>query len=168
MAVVLILCAGVALAADPVVTNVTLAQRAGTRVMDIYYDVSDADSTTLTVYATVSTNDGAMFDLRASSFSDGGATRSYGTGVTPGTNRWIVWNAGADAAPTFCDKVRVRVTADGTATEVLHRATHAVQRVACLACCGAGAGSATSTTIGARAATATIRAARVTTSGFVV
>ncbi len=31
-------------AADPVVSNVTSAQRAGTKLVDITFDVSDADS----------------------------------------------------------------------------------------------------------------------------
>jgi hypothetical protein len=39
--------------APPVVSNVRAAQRTGTQLVDIYYDVADADSATLTVTVAV-------------------------------------------------------------------------------------------------------------------
>ena len=39
----------VCMGADPVVSNVRANQRSGTKLVDIFYDVSDADSSSLTV-----------------------------------------------------------------------------------------------------------------------
>jgi formylglycine-generating enzyme required for sulfatase activity len=99
-------------AAAPVVSNVRASQRAGTKLVDIYYDLSDSDSGSLYVSIAVSVNDGATYDLPAASFSDGGGTKSIGGGVSPGYNRWIVWNAGADWNGQFSSIVKFRVTAD--------------------------------------------------------
>jgi len=103
-------------AADPVVSNVCASQREGTKLVDIRYDVSDADGDRLDVTVAVSTNDGAAFDLPASSFS-GGTPNGYGSGVIPGRNRHIVWNAGADWNGRISDRVRFRVTANGPPVE---------------------------------------------------
>ena len=108
-----VLCAG---AASPVVSNIRASQRPGMALVDIYYDVSDADSTNLAVSVAVSTNDGAAYTLPATSFSDGGAAKSVGGGVRPGNNRWIVWNAGADWNGQFSSLVKFRVTADDSST----------------------------------------------------
>ncbi len=48
-------------AAAPVVSNVRSAQRAGTQLVDVDYDLADADSATLTVSMAVSTNGGASY-----------------------------------------------------------------------------------------------------------
>ena len=80
------------LAADPVVSNVSASQRAGTELVDIAYDVADSDSAAITVSVQISTNNGAGYDLPATNFNGAG----YGAGVTPGTGKQIVWNAGAD------------------------------------------------------------------------
>src|SRR6266404_1771478 len=48
-----------AFAAAPTVSNVRSAQRAGTKLVDIYYDLADPDSPTLNVRVAVSTNGGA-------------------------------------------------------------------------------------------------------------
>lgn len=96
----------------PVVSNVRARQRAGTKLVDIYYNVRDPDSSSLTISVAVSTNDGASYNLPATSFSDGGSTKCVGVGVSPGDNRHIVWNAGADWNGRFSSKVKFRVTAD--------------------------------------------------------
>lgn len=112
---VLVWAAGWAWAAAPVVSNVRASQRAGTKLVDIYYTVSDADSTNLTVGVAVSTNDGASYDLAATNFSNGGSAKSVGSGVRPGINRWIVWNAGADWDGQYSSQVKFRITADDSA-----------------------------------------------------
>jgi formylglycine-generating enzyme required for sulfatase activity len=96
------------LAAAPTVSNVRSSQRAGTKLVDIYYDLADADSATLRVSVAVSTDGGASYTLPASSFSGSG----YGAGVTPGANKLITWNAGADWNGRYSANVRFRVTAD--------------------------------------------------------
>ena len=55
-------------AAPPVVSNVRAAQRAGTKLVDIYYDLADSDSATLVIAVAVSTNGGAAYTLSAASF----------------------------------------------------------------------------------------------------
>ena len=94
-------------AAPPVVSNVRAAQRPGTKLVDIYYDVADPDSAALTVSVAVSTNGGAGYTLPATSFSGSG----YGSTVTPGSHKQIVWNAGADWNGKFSANVRFQVTA---------------------------------------------------------
>jgi hypothetical protein len=54
--------------AQPVVSNVRAAQRAGTQLVDIYYDLASA-SNALTVSIAVSTNGGASYTLPATSFT---------------------------------------------------------------------------------------------------
>src|ERR1035437_8784664 len=80
-----------ALAVGPVVSNVRASQRAGTQLVDVYYDVADADSSALTGSGAVSTNGGG------GSFPRGtGAGGGVGAGVAPGSNKKIAWNAGVD------------------------------------------------------------------------
>ncbi|MBI5387977.1 MAG: SUMF1/EgtB/PvdO family nonheme iron enzyme [Verrucomicrobia bacterium] len=100
------------LAVPPVVSNIRASQRAGTHLIDIYYNVSDADGNSpLTVYVAVSDNAGASYNVPV--FTLIGAV---GPGVTPGTDRHIVWNAGTDWPGRFSSQCRVRITADdGTA-----------------------------------------------------
>ena len=95
-------------AADPQITSLTAAQRADTKLVDITYTLTDADSPTVTVSVEISTNNGASYDLPASSFSGNG----YGGTVTPGTGKQIVWNAGTDWNGQCSDKVCFKVTAD--------------------------------------------------------
>ena len=78
-------------AAAPVVTNVVAAQRAGTKLVDIRYDATDADGDSLKVGVEVSHTGGQTFNIPATAF-----TGHYGDNVAQGTNKLIVWNAGAD------------------------------------------------------------------------
>ncbi len=94
-------------AVAPVVSNVRASQRPGTKLVDIYYDVTDPDSATLAVSVAVSTNGGASYTLPATSFSG-----AVGAGIAPGNNKQVVWNAGADWNGKFSANVRFQVTAD--------------------------------------------------------
>ena len=94
-------------AADPVVSNVRASQRAGTKLVDIYYDLADADSGSLAVSVAVSTNGGANYTLPATSF-----TGVLGAGVGPGSNKKITWDAGADWNGRFSANMRFLVTVD--------------------------------------------------------
>ena len=99
-------------ALPPTIAGVRAGQRPGTQLVDITYDLADADSPTLTVSIAVSTNGGASYTLPATSF-----TGALGAGVTPGFNKRITWNAGVDWPNQFSANVRFRVTAsDDTAT----------------------------------------------------
>ena len=98
-------------AAPPVVANVRAAQRTGTKLVDIYYDLADSDSATLAIIVAVSTNGGAAYTLPATSFSGSG----WGGAVAPGLNKQIIWNAGSDLPAKLFANVRFRVTADDAA-----------------------------------------------------
>jgi hypothetical protein len=94
-------------AAGPTVSNVRSAQRPGTQLVDIDYDLADPDTPTLTVSVAVSTNGGASYTSGAANF-----TRALGAGIAPGSNKKITWNAGVDWPNQFSANVRFRVTAD--------------------------------------------------------
>ena len=105
----LLICAS-APAAPSVVTNIRAAQLAGTKNVEILYDVSDADGDALTIAVQVSGDAGASYTIPATALSG-----HIGAGVAPGVNRRIVWNAGADWNGQLVGSAKVRVTAsDGT------------------------------------------------------
>ena len=108
-----LLCFGIfsSRAAPPTVSNVHAAQRAGTTLVDIYYDLADADSSALTVSVAVSTNGGAVY------FSPGAsASGALGAGIAPGSNKKITWNASVNLPAKLFSNVRVSITAsDDTA-----------------------------------------------------
>src|SRR5436309_989258 len=56
-------------AAAPVVTNVVAAQRSGTKLIDIHYDVFDADGDLLKVRVEISQNGGTSYSVPAVSLS---------------------------------------------------------------------------------------------------
>lgn len=90
--------------AAPTVSNVRASQRAGTKLVDIWYDCADADGDRLSIAVAVEA-DGAPVTATSLSGDIGGA------GVLPGGNKKIVWDAGADWAGQFSSSVRVQVTA---------------------------------------------------------
>ena len=93
-------------AALPVVSNVRGSQRAGTQLVDIYYDLADPDSPVLAVVVAASSNGGATYDLPAISFSG-----ALGSNVMPGAGKHVTWNAGQDWPNMYSANVRFRVTA---------------------------------------------------------
>jgi formylglycine-generating enzyme required for sulfatase activity len=104
-----------ALAAPPVVSNVTALQRPGPlAIVDIHYDLHDADGDTQSVYVAVSTNSPPPFtrfyNIAATNF-----TGDYGTGVTTGQQKHIEWRAYADVAFPSSSTMRVRVMANDDA-----------------------------------------------------
>lgn len=97
-------------AAQPVVSNVRASQRSGTKLVDIYYDVSDTDGHAQTVQVYVSGDNGLTFRIPAVTF-----TGAVGANVTPGVNKHIVWDAGRDWNGQFVETTKVRILAnDGT------------------------------------------------------
>lgn len=91
-------------AAPPVVSNIRATQRPGTQVVDILYNLSAVGPCSITV--AVSAN-GTNYTVPVFTL-----TGAVGSGVSPGLDRAIVWNAGQDWPGNFTDKCRVRVTAD--------------------------------------------------------
>ncbi len=73
---------GLAQAADPVVSNLTAAQRPGTRLVDISYHVT-ADTPTVTVALEVSVDGGSTWSVPVTATSgDIGPNIAVGTGKT--------------------------------------------------------------------------------------
>ena len=98
-------------AAPPVVSNVRASQIAGTKNVEILYDVSDADDDALTIGMQVSGDAGQTYTIPATALSG-----HLGAGVTSGVNRRIVWNAGFDWNGQYVPLGKVRVTASDGST----------------------------------------------------
>lgn len=87
------------------VTNVRAAQRAGTKLVDVYYDLSGGSGPS-TVAVAVSDNGGASYTVSASSLSG-----DVGGGVNAGLNKHVIWDAGADWDGQFSQAVKFQITA---------------------------------------------------------
>jgi formylglycine-generating enzyme required for sulfatase activity len=96
----------VAYAAVPVVSNVTSQQRVGTKLVDITYNVADADGDTLKIRIEVSSNSGTVYNVPVSSLT--GAVGDY---ITPGNGKQIVWDAGVDWDGEYSAQMRIKVIA---------------------------------------------------------
>lgn len=92
----------------PVVSNVTASQRPdASRLVDIHYNLADADGDACTVWVSVSDDGGATFRVPAHTF-----TGDIAQAISPGTNKSIVWDAGADIPGRVGSNFKVRVYAD--------------------------------------------------------
>ena len=94
------------MATPPEVSNVRASQRTDTKLVDIYYDATDADGDLLKVRVEISDNDGVKYSVPAFSL-----TGDIGEGIAPGTGKHIVWDAGTDWDGEYSDKMRVKVFA---------------------------------------------------------
>ena len=103
---VLFLLTPLAVAADPVVSNISAAQRVGTRLVDITYDVAAVFST-VEVSLAISSDSGATYSVPAVTVSG-----EIGLGVAPGTGKVITWDAGADWNKQYSTTMRFKVTAN--------------------------------------------------------
>ncbi len=105
-----LLSAGISQAQEPLsVSNPRASQRAGTRLVDIYYGFQGG-TPPYTVSVEGSGDGGTTWELPLSTLSG-----DLGNGVTPGTNRKITWNAGLDWAEQLSDSVVFRVNVSGAA-----------------------------------------------------
>ncbi len=100
-------------AAPPVISNITASQRAGTKLVDIRYDVADPDSGSITIQIELSANGGQTYELPVKSL-----TGAVGAGVAPGTSRLITWNAGADWNGNWSPNCKARLWAHDGSTPV--------------------------------------------------
>lgn len=97
----------VAQAAAPVVSNVRVQPRTdGSRLVDFLYDLSDDDGDAMAVAVQFSHDGGAHWTAPGWSL-----TGDVGEGVQPGTDRVIVWDAGADFPDEPSLQYQVRVVA---------------------------------------------------------
>jgi formylglycine-generating enzyme required for sulfatase activity len=91
--------------AAPSVTNVRAAQRAGTKLVDVDYDLAGA-SGTVNAFLRVSSDAGVTWTVPVTS-----ATGAVGA-VTGGTDKRITWNAGVDWNGQYTTQMRFRVLVD--------------------------------------------------------
>ena len=90
-----------ALTAAPVVSNVVAAQRAESKLVDLTYDLSGAGASGAIIEVELS---GASYTVAAPSLSG-----DLGSGISNGTNKQIVWDAGADKPNFVSDSMRFRL-----------------------------------------------------------
>jgi formylglycine-generating enzyme required for sulfatase activity len=95
-------------AAPPEVTNIRASQRAGTKLIDVYYDLADPEGDPCTVAVTIYDNTTPI-----PVFSISG---DVGVGVVPGANKRIVWNAGQDWNRRYTTQGKARIVADDGGT----------------------------------------------------
>jgi formylglycine-generating enzyme required for sulfatase activity len=94
----------------PVVSDVHAAQISGTNLVQISYEISDANFTNDNVFILVSKDSGATWTVPALTF-----TGAYGTNVpvlSNVTTNYVIWNAGADWDGNYTTNCRVRVLAN--------------------------------------------------------
>lgn len=89
--------------------NVIAQRRSGSMLVDIYYDLLGDAGQTYDVNVVVTTTGGEPYTIDPAA---GTLSGSVGSGVSPGENQQIVWNAGAEAGPHYTDKMRIKVIAD--------------------------------------------------------
>ena len=95
-------------AASPEVANIRATQRAGTKLIDIYYDVTDTDNDPLTVSIQLYNGTTPL-----PSYS---VTGAVGSGVAVGPNKHIIWNAGQDWNRNLTTRGRARIVVDDQPT----------------------------------------------------
>lgn len=92
----------------PVVTNVDFNMRNdGSKIVDITYDVNDVDGQAMTITIAASSDGGATWNLPITQ-----VTGAVGSGITNGTGKTIVWNAGAEIPNFYSATVQIRISAD--------------------------------------------------------
>lgn len=87
---------------SPQITDVRAVQRAGTKLVDVHYDLAGI-SGPYSVRLEGSVNGGATWTLSVASLSG-----DFGSSVAAGPEKHIVWNAGVDWINQFSDTIRFR------------------------------------------------------------
>jgi len=78
--------------ATPVVSNIRVSQRADeSKLVDIWYDLADADGDACTIWVAISGDNGVTWSVPALTL-----VGHIGANMTAGTNKHVVWDAGAD------------------------------------------------------------------------
>ncbi|MCX6008068.1 MAG: hypothetical protein NTZ34_12530 [Chloroflexi bacterium] len=94
----------------PVVSNVTVSQRTdGSKLVDIRYNLYDADGDKCTVSVQVSSDSGSTWTVSAVSFDP---VSAIGSDISAGTGKHIIWDCRADLPGVFDSDYCVKVTAD--------------------------------------------------------
>ena len=93
--------------AAPVVSNIRCAQLAGTKRVEVRYDVRAAGVTAVKVKLEFSANAGSSYAVPVATLSG-----AVGLGVPVGLDRLVVWESGQEWDQQFSTQMRVRITAD--------------------------------------------------------
>ena len=93
-------------AAPPDVSNIIASQRAGTKLVDITYDLVLDSGQTAFVELWFSPDNGLTFPVRCTAVSN-----DVNASVSPGTGKSVVWNAEADWDQQFTNNGKIRVIA---------------------------------------------------------
>ncbi|MDD4309834.1 MAG: SUMF1/EgtB/PvdO family nonheme iron enzyme [Candidatus Cloacimonetes bacterium] len=100
----------------PVVSNVQAMQRDdASMMMDIYYDVYDANSDTLNISMQVSDDDGLTWNVSCNLIETGS---DIGSGILSGTNKHIVWDVANEHPNVLGSNYRFKITADDGASDM--------------------------------------------------
>ena len=92
----------------PEVTNVNFSQRSdGSFIVDVYYDLNDADGDTMSVLMLASDNTEENWY-----FSCDSITGDFGRNILSGSGKHIVWNFGSEHPETYGDHYIVKIIAD--------------------------------------------------------
>lgn len=92
----------------PSITNVTFSQRTdGSHIVDVYFDLEDADGNLMTVEMEVSSDGGENWDFPCNRISG-----DIGEEITSGERKHIVWDFGKEHNETFGDQFIIKITAD--------------------------------------------------------
>jgi len=109
----LIMSGNLAMAEDPVVSNVSMVQRTdNSGLVDVFYDVFDADTDTMAVALSVSDDGGVTWFFPCPSV-DG----DVGQGVVSGHQKNIIWNLGQDSPNNSGVELEARVIASDAGVE---------------------------------------------------
>ncbi len=93
-------------AAQPEVSNVAARQLPGTKIVEITYDLADADGDPIVVGVEFSPNGGRSFPVPVNALSG-----DFGAAVTPGAGKKITWDAGIDWNGEYSEEGVIRLLA---------------------------------------------------------
>lgn len=93
----------------PEVSNLSVSQRAGTKLVDISYTLQDADSESVSVSVVLSDDEGFTYTVPLASLS--GDVGTVSTAGSTSYNYSIVWDAGADRSGIQRDSMRIKIQA---------------------------------------------------------
>jgi len=97
----------------PEVSNVVAVQRAHTALIDVTFDIADADGDAIYVSLWFSTDGGASWDQECVTVSG-----DVGAGVVPTTGLTVTWDAGVDFPDYINTEFSIRVYADDGSGDV--------------------------------------------------
>ena len=109
-----VLCFGAHVQAQPVLSEVVIAQRENTKLVDITYSLAGDAQSTYTVNFEATRDAGQTYQAISA------VTGAVGSGITAGTNKTAVWDAGAEFPGLLFPGVRVRASAVGSGTGTIN------------------------------------------------